>query len=172
MTQIAFPRPNGSPAYCDPDNEVRGGKYDRDMDIKDVAKAVRGDIRAAVKEGELPKGKYSVKIERYSMGQSCNVRVMDLPRVLFLNPERVRLFSETEPPPPLYQIPMHTEIGASILQTLKEILDSYNRDNSDTQSDYFDVKFYGDANFDWQLEKAQREWIESIPANIAIRPRL
>ncbi len=44
-------------AYDDPANEMRGSKYDatRDLDIKEVAKLVRADIKQAIKSGRLPK---------------------------------------------------------------------------------------------------------------------
>jgi hypothetical protein len=39
---------------------------------------------------------------------------------------------------------------------LDEMLNAYNRDNSDIQTDYFDVHFYGNTSFDSDLSHADR----------------
>ena len=52
----------------------RGDRYNGKMDVADVAKLIRKDIREAKKAGELDKGlKTSVRIERFSMGQSITI---------------------------------------------------------------------------------------------------
>jgi len=49
-----------------------GPKYKRDLDVKDIAKLVRQDIKDAIKGGELPKGKYGVRISRFAGGCSLD----------------------------------------------------------------------------------------------------
>ncbi len=58
-------------------NNETGSKYEqtKDLDIVAIAKLLRQDIKASVKEGRLPAVKYGVRIERYSMGQSIHISV-------------------------------------------------------------------------------------------------
>lgn len=57
-----------------------GTKYQREMDVAEVAKRVRADIKAAQKAGTLPTGmKATVNIHRYSMGCALYVRVTQAP---------------------------------------------------------------------------------------------
>lgn len=126
-----------------------GSKYNRDLDIAQIAKLVRADIKAAVKEGTLPKGfKASVRISRYSMGQSLNVTVKAAPGVTIMNPLRLA----------------HEESGSrevmtrdELLDTVKSIVDAYNYDGSDSQSDYYNVNFYGFVDFAHELEQSERD---------------
>ena len=41
----------------------------------EIAKAIRADIKAAVKAGELPKARYSVKSDSYTGGSSVDVTI-------------------------------------------------------------------------------------------------
>lgn len=50
-----------------------GSKYDGNLDITDIARLVRADIKAAVKKGELPTVTYSVRVSRFSMGQALTI---------------------------------------------------------------------------------------------------
>jgi hypothetical protein len=126
-----------------------GSKYDGSLDVKEIAKLVRADIKQAVKDGTLPGApvKYSVRIERFSMGQAINIRIKNWPG-----------------PTTLPQDFTHDKYGAfqgltpeanAAKATLQAILDAYNHDGSDVQSDYFDVNFYGGAEFDWQTTPKQ-----------------
>lgn len=137
-----------------------GTKYDFNMDVKDVAKLLRADIKKAVKLNHLPAGNYSVKIDRYSMGQSINVRASELTGqdgnpVQIHEPAFLREFLKTGYCS--HQINRHTPEGTRIKHLLEEMLQAYNRDRSDMMTDYFDVKFYGHATFDnsiWCCEMA------------------
>jgi hypothetical protein len=154
------PTPSFTPAYCDPANEVRGAKYDetKRLDIAEIAKLVRADIKAAKKEGKLPKKgfKTSVRIERFSGGCSLNISVKTSPFQV-LNPEYLTWEAENPHECKPYWLDRYTPEAKAALELLKGIMGSYNRDNSDTMSDYFDVRFYGDAGFDWELERAERD---------------
>lgn len=154
--------PSFTPAYCDPDNEFRGSNYDTTerLDIADIAKLVRADIKAAKKEGKLPKKgfKVSVRIDRFAGGCSLDVTVKAAPFQV-LNPEYLD-WEETEeakhnawPPVGLERL---TPTADAALKLLKGILGSYNRDNSDIQTDYWDVRFYGHVDYDYDLTRAER----------------
>jgi hypothetical protein len=147
------------PAYCDPNNEKKGNKYEetRNLDIKEIAKMIRKDIKEAIKAGDLPKGlKTSVKIERFSGGQSINIRVKKYEGKMYS--EKYVQHHIQNPHQGFFGD--RYEIGLkNTLKTLEDILQSYNRDNSDSMSDYFDVRFYGHADVDHDLryEKAEEE---------------
>ena len=51
-----------------------GKNYNRDLDIKGIAKIVKTNLKK-----EYPQCKFSVQIERYSMGQSLHVSLMEAP---------------------------------------------------------------------------------------------
>lgn len=118
---------------------IYGSKYSKDLDIKAIAKLVRADIKASVKDGALPAANYSVRLERFSGGRSLTVTVSGLPFEL-LNEERV-LADHDEPR--AFHHGNRRSIGAiSVDRQLERIMGAYNFDGSDIQSDYFNVNFY------------------------------
>ncbi|MCP3961265.1 MAG: hypothetical protein GY719_25750 [bacterium] len=103
-----------------------GDRFDRDRDLRDTAKLIRGDIAAAVKAGDLPRGQYSVRLSRYSQGQSIDVRVIELHQpVLVANPARVRQDDRQAPREPIE--PLYSAPGQAILDRLEAIQRRYNR---------------------------------------------
>ena len=136
-----------------------GNKYNRDLNVAEIAKLVRADLKAAVKAGTLPKGfKASVRISRYSMGQSLDVNVKAAPGVTVMNP--LRLAHEQSGSREVMtrdEMWRHSEAARALLDTVKSIVDAYNFDGSDSQSDYFHVNFYGNVDFAHALEQAERE---------------
>lgn len=147
------------PAYCDPANERVGAKYEatKRLDVKEIAARMRADIAEAKANGKLPHAvKVSIKIRRFSGGQSIDLRIVAIPAdVVMLNPDRVR-WERDNPNEGYHMCPYRdrwTPEAAAILATCEQIHASYNRDNSDSMSDYFDVNYYGHAEFDWQLRR-------------------
>jgi hypothetical protein len=144
-----------------------GDKYDRDLDGPGIAKAIRQDIKAAVKAGELPEGVYSVRFRWATHSYAIDVEAKHLPGVAVLNAERIRWDAQrgTMHDLPSQCCEIHNERGKGILKTLEAIMWAYNHDGSDTQSDYWDVNFYGHAKIAWEFEKAERERIVAgLPA--------
>lgn len=137
---------------------THGSKYVSGQDLANVAKLIRKDVAAAVKNGDLPKWlKASVKISRYSMGQSLSLKVTALPGICFLSTKAIRF--EQANPNVYCDISRYSEVGMSILTTLREIVADYNRDNSDLMNDYHSVDFYEHVDFAGSLERALREEI-------------
>ncbi|WP_334656708.1 hypothetical protein [Sphingomonas panaciterrae] len=140
-----------TPAYCDPANEVQGSKYQatKDLPVKEVAKRVRDDIKAL----GLPA---ALKISVRSDYNSIDVRVKALPAdfpVLSVKAASWRKqFGETRDYPFAWVEASSDELR-NLLAKLSAILASYNRDNSDSMSDYFDNRFYGSAELDWQVRR-------------------
>lgn len=111
----------------------------RDLSVTEVAALIRSDIKAAVRAGVLPAAKYSVTSSR-SGGQSIRVSADGLP------------FCAWEPGERGYGCdnwhPVLTTEAKAVRATLKAIHGAYNYDRSDSQRDYFDVRYYGDATID------------------------
>jgi hypothetical protein len=142
---------------------IYGKKYDTDLDITDIAKAVRKDIKQAIKAGDLPQLKCSVRISRFAGGRSLNVYVKSFDGPV-INPEFIRL--EKEHPHEYYiarsrGVDRFTDKAGNALELLKTIVGSYNMDGSDVQSDYFCVNFYSTIDFEWRLCQDEREAIEA-----------
>lgn len=129
-------------------------------DVADVAKQVRKDIRAAIKAGTLPEGlKVSVRISRFSMGQSIDATITALPSTFqVLNPERVRI--ERENP-----IGFHggearlTAQASELLATIEGMIKRYGRFDVDTMTDYWNVSFYVSVDFDGDITRNERAQI-------------
>jgi len=146
-------------------------KHEAGMDIKDIAKAVRADIKAAQKEGTLPKMKISVRTERYSGGQSLSVTIKEFP-IQILNIWRVKIQKENPnyfighicEDHPAYE--MYTPLAKKALAKLKEISNAYNYDGSETMVDYFDVNYYEHVGFDYRIEGTERRELEENVAKI------
>ena len=161
------------PAYCDPANDRRGSKYEatKGLYASEIPALMRADIKSAVKRGLLPKGlKISVRRDSYSGGCSIDMGITAVPSgIEVYNPEFLRwtgnLKHETRYPAdydcagqmaPLYHVPggRYTPEVTRYLEVLKEIHGAYQRNNSDSSSDYFNVRYYGDASISSDLERS------------------
>jgi len=127
-----------------------GSKFENGQDLKDVAKKVRADLKAAFGKG----WKFGVRISRYSMGQSLSVDVKEAP-VQFVTLrdtndeygrdwEALDAWKETE-------------------DKIAGIVEAYNRDDSDSMTDYFDVDFYKHVSVR-EAADAQLEALRAAPA--------
>lgn len=113
-------------------------------DIAEIAQMVRKQIKE-----EFPTLKVSVRISRYSMGQSMTVTVLESPEPL-RNPEydqdfmyrvnrgEVSSWSEEEN----RKLAPMTEHGEKVRERIQEIVNQYRHDDSDGMIDYFDTNFY------------------------------
>jgi hypothetical protein len=134
------------------------------MDIADIARAVRAGIKADIKAGTLPQGKYSVRLDRFAGGQSLRIEISGLQtHKLIVNP--LRAIWERDNPhetpfdqPRKVSAPWTTE-GERILKHVESLANAYNFDGSDSQSDYFDVNFYLNVQYDWDFREAQKKLI-------------
>lgn len=120
------------------------------MDITEIAKKVRKQLKA-----EFPECRFSVRIERYSMGQSMSISLMKAPFAAFAKTEDVNGNQRTGDYAQLNQFQLRREPNEYICNGLfltpdawrvmkraDEIQSCYNWDNSDSMTDYFDVNFY------------------------------
>jgi len=133
-------------------------KYEQGLDITVIAKRLRGEIKAAVWAGDLPECKYSVRISRYSMGQSLNVLVSDTPfpvnnrRYLelehALTHKRKGKLTRNEQFAEFGETTRWTQEAIDLIMTLAVMVDQWNFDGSDSQSDYFHVNYSSSVDYD------------------------
>lgn len=143
------------PAYCNPSNETRGEKYDatKGLSCVEIAKRIRQDLKEAQARGDIPAGcKFSVRSDH----NSIDLRVMGLPDGFrYFQPEFLRW--ERDRPHELFRDERRSPELCDLMDKLSAIHGAYNRDNSDSMSDYFDVRYYGHAELDWQVrDEAKR----------------
>ena len=148
-----------TPAYCDPANETRGSKYaaTRDLPLTEIAKRMRADIKAGQSAGAIPAGlKVSVRVVHHS---SIDMRVTAAPDgFAFWSPAFLIHQHETDNGPwRLFDGERLSPAWRAAKDRLDAIHGSYNRDNSDSMTDYFDVRYYGDVGLYWEIERPTRE---------------
>lgn len=134
---------------------TEGAKYQstKHLDLKEIAAQVRIDLRNAQNRGELPAdATFTVRISRYSGGQSMNVMLAGMPDSWIYNqPGQESNYDEG--------IVRHgglTDAAYGAMRIMEAILFAYNYDGSDTQSDYFNVRFYGGASIQDERDRALR----------------
>jgi len=142
-TRTPKPAPERKPAKTSYGRGFVGSKYEatKGLDIKEIAKRIRGDLKA--KFPPRDGWKFSVTIERYSGGQSVNVDVKQVPHAFGVeNPE----WTQYQAAHPQEGIPHGmkrlTPAAEGVEQRIKEIVEAYNFDDSDSMTDYFNVRFY------------------------------
>ena len=118
-------------------------------DAADIAKRIRQDIKEALPPGFKPSF-ISVKTSKYSMGQSINITVKQLPDGFPMYETKA---SEDQYGSKSYPL---TRDAAALLKTLKAIGNAYRFDNSEPETDYFHTNFYFNVSFDSALESEQR----------------
>jgi hypothetical protein len=121
--------------------EKVGRKYDEKLDVKDIAKNIRAQLRK-----EFPKVRVSVRIDRYSGGQSIDVFIIDA-GFNPINPAwRPNDYSEN--PSSRY-----TPAGSALLDRIQRIVDQYNYDSSDSTIDLYDVNYSTYIKYDMDFER-------------------
>lgn len=155
--------------------EAKGlGRY---ASAADIAKLMRADIKREIADGMLPGApvQYSVTSDSYSGGQSIDIKVKGWPQAW-------QVCDGTEPgtshgcrnvwcsgrndPAYAHGAAPHQTLtveARAVEMTLKRIHGAYNHDGSDVQTDYFDVRYYGQVSFEdadsaafWAREKAKK----------------
>lgn len=132
---------------------MKGKKYDYNLDIKEIAKRVRKQIKE-----KFPDITVSVTIRRFSGGQSMDMEIKKLPFIPYsfafidlieqqqtIHPKTDHLIRTNQS--------MYNEAYTKLVDALKSMANAYNYDNSDPMTDYFDVNFYGPhPQLSWQFE--------------------
>lgn len=105
-----------------------GSKFVAGRDVTAIAKLIRADIKDAIMACTLVScAKYSVKTDRYSMGQSITVTVSGLRRGDLANVTRAEV---------------------------QAIVDAYNNTSTNWQSDYCNAEFSGSVSMSCMPEES------------------
>lgn len=109
--------------------------------IVNITKAMRKDIKDAIKRGLIPEGKYAVR-KRHTNAIDIEVTAIS---ILVFNPEWLgerdsRIHDR------------YNEEASSTLAVLRVIIERYNYDRSDVMTDYFDVHYYANVQVDYDVE--------------------
>jgi hypothetical protein len=132
------------------------------LDTTAIAKRIREDIKAAIKARELPKAKYSVRTDKYSMGSSITVEASSLPFPV-LNPDAYRV--EPGAKWVTFDSANHrsrfTPKAQEVERKLSAIVNSYHWDRSDSMTDLYNERFAKDVRLtenkgDWQKLEAAK----------------
>jgi len=131
------------------EHRFEGSKYRQTANLPrtELAKLMRADIKAL----KLPKGfKISVRTESFSGGGAIRICVMAVPEGFNL----IESLSDG-----LCQRRTLTPAAKRLLASLKAIHSAYQYDDSDIMTDYFHCRYYGDAEYHYELldqEQASR----------------
>ena len=138
-----------------------GSKYEatKGETTTQIAARIRADVKAAQTAGDLPRSlKVSVTTKYFSGGSSIDLRIRGgLEGIQVYNPERLRI--DRDEPNVFHgdvHWPVYTPVFDAIKRRLKSIYSAYNFDDSDSQVDYFHVRFYGDVIIAWEYENEIR----------------
>jgi hypothetical protein len=158
----------------------QGDNYKSGMDIKDIAKALRKELKK-----KHPDHKFSVRIERYSGGQSMNIELMSAPYKPIIESiseewqdgERVRVHKPVKEQ--VAQLNHHClddyksdddspyvrnngyvidDRAIEVMKTAVGFAQGYNYDDSDSMIDYFNTNFYlhiGIGRWDKECENTE-----------------
>lgn len=141
------------------DGKFVGIKYSSSLDVAEIAKMIRQDLKAAIAKGELPKIKTSVKISRFAGGKSIDVTVKDVPKgFLIYNWDYLAEKQKNPHGPCPYH--WHSEEAAEVLDKIKGIMRTYLRSDIDSMTDYYNVSFWDHQDFDSDLTDREYQRFE------------
>ena len=129
---------------------MKGLKYEqvKNLDIKEIAKLIRKDL-----SDKHPNFKFSVTISRFSMGRSIDIEIKEI-NFCFLNPKKDYKNRDDEP--------IYSEKGLELLESVQNIVKQYNYDNSNSMIDYYDVNFYSNVRYSYELREKNEKEIKEL----------
>lgn len=127
-----------------------GNKYDKDLNVVEIAKRIRADIKQAIADGIIPAIKTSVRISRYSMGRSIDVYITEAPFAV-VNPEWAVARASGASVREMDGIGQLTAEAKRVRAVVADIRAAYNYDRSDSMTDYYDVNFGGSVSYAWEM---------------------
>ncbi len=134
------------------------------LDTTAIAKAIREDIRDAVRAGELPRATYSVRTSKYSMGSSITVEVSKLPfRTINAAAYRVDPGANWATFDSANFRSRFTEEAQAVERKLEGIVGAYHWDRSDPETDYYNERFHRDI----RITEDKSEWKRMEAAKVA-----
>lgn len=149
-------------------HNFEGSNYQKskDLSVVEIGKLIKQEFKK-----EFPEIKLSVKSQVYSGGCSIHAYITEFSGQIFseeyleyrTDPDAIlnyELFSDYCDRKVLSPVRFTPEV-LKTLDRLEEIGNSFNFDDSDSQTDYFSNSFYYHSGMDWKLEKEKLE-IESL----------
>lgn len=112
-------------------------KHGFDLDITEIAKRVKKELNT---EGL----KWSVTTERFAGGQSINVHLLEAPFEVFTEEfinEKNKKYTQVNTHN-VENADYLTEKGKLLMKRARQVTESYNYDDSDPRTDYYNVNFY------------------------------
>lgn len=119
-------------------NGWKGEKYDRNLNIKTIAKLVREQLKE-----EFPDCKFSVTKKEFSGGCSLTVIVKETPKSVYANDDKNIINYDISPYIEYTELSIY---GNKLITRVWEIINQYRYSDCDFQIDYFDVNFYPSLN--------------------------
>lgn len=134
------------------------------LDITEIAKRVRVGLKNAAELGALPEGMtWKVTIDRFSGGQSLDVRLSGMPDSWqFVSPGL-----PADYPNGVKQNGGDTPEATAVVELVKSMVDSYNYDDSDAMTDYFNVRFWGHV----RIEDERAQHFNAVEADVKAAQR-
>ena len=121
-------------------------KYNGDVNL--IAKQIRKDLKATF--GNT--AKFSVRISRYSLGQSINIKIKEIDdQHCYKDKEEAERKSKKgfyE-----YDFSKNKYVKDEVIEQIRNIHRKYNYDESDPMIDYFNVGYYGEFSCEAIVEK-------------------
>jgi hypothetical protein len=116
------------------------------LDTTAIAARIREDIKAAMRSGDLPKAKYSVRTDKYSMGSSITVVVSKLPfEVINSDAFTVERGADWASFDRTRHQSRFTPAAQDVERKVNAIVDAYHWDRSDSMSDVYNERFARDV---------------------------
>lgn len=148
---------NTNPAN-DTVSNLPGSRYVSGRDLAEVAADVRRDIAASIKAGDLPAGvRCSVRLSRYSMGQSLDIKITALPADILIHSIR-RIRDDIERPHAPITAPHRSANATRLVAALEGIAARYNHVRGERSTFHLSVTFDTDlSNLHWREIRAALE---------------
>lgn len=117
-------------------------KYEetKGLSNKELAKLIRKDIRAAIKAGDIPKIKTSVR----SRSGAIDCEIKEVPFDIYRYPTEDEVKWENRNPE--WRNVM-TDEAKRVCKFVEALRDAYNFNGSDAMRDYFDRRYYGGTQY-------------------------
>jgi hypothetical protein len=174
ITRVEAPTiPTASPRLADvipiriaPPQPVEPRTKGEELDTVGIAKRVREDIAAAVRIDDLPKAKYSVRTDKYSMGSSITIEATKLPFPV-LNRDAFHVVGNWVELDRMHFSSRFTLEAQQVDRMLNRIVTAYHWDRSDPMSDIYNERFHRDVRVtprDGEWEAIEREKLAAARA--------
>lgn len=119
--------------------KYQGENYDRNLSLKEIAQKIRD---YAKNDEILGQCKWSIRTSYASMCQSLSIKLMEAPFEAFTDSYRdYNPWNQYHDEAGKNGL---TELANKVMKRMRDYVESYNFDDSDPYTDYYDTNFYSD----------------------------